>query len=235
MSTSEEPIIKLDGITKTYATGEVAVQVLKGVDLEIYPREYVALMGRSGAGKSTLMNILGCLDRPTGGAYYLAGQDVSSLEDDRLSIVRGKTIGFIFQSFHLLKDLNVRENVELPMEYQGVDVRERKERAESLLVRVGLGHRLDHYPRQLSGGERQRVAIARALSNKPRVLLADEPTGNLDSAARDSVLELFEELIDQESITLVMVTHDDLIGELAERRIIVADGKILDDGLGGKV
>lgn len=235
MSTSEEPIIKLDGITKTYATGEVAVQVLKGVDLEIYPREYVALMGRSGAGKSTLMNILGCLDRPTGGAYYLAGQDVSSLEDDRLSIVRGKTIGFIFQSFHLLKDLNVRENVELPMEYQGVDVRERKERAESLLVRVGLGHRLDHYPRQLSGGERQRVAIARALSNKPRVLLADEPTGNLDSAARDSVLELFEELIDQENITLVMVTHDDLIGELAERRIIVADGKILDDGLGGKV
>ena len=122
MSTSEEPIIKLDGITKTYATGEVAVQVLKGVDLEIYPREYVALMGRSGAGKSTLMNILGCLDRPTDGAYYLAGQDVSSLEDDRLSIVRGKTIGFIFQSFHLLKDLNVRENVELPMEYQGVDV-----------------------------------------------------------------------------------------------------------------
>ncbi|MEC9400837.1 MAG: ABC transporter ATP-binding protein [Myxococcota bacterium] len=235
MSTSEEPIIKLDGITKTYATGEVAVQVLKGVDLEIYPREYVALMGRSGAGKSTLMNILGCLDRPTDGAYYLAGQDVSSLEDDRLSIVRGKTIGFIFQSFHLLKDLNVRENVELPMEYQGVDVRERKERAESLLVRVGLGHRLDHYPRQLSGGERQRVAIARALSNKPRVLLADEPTGNLDSAARDSVLELFEELIDQENITLVMVTHDDLIGELAERRIIVADGKILDDGLGGKV
>ena len=235
MSTSEEPIIKLDGITKTYATGEVAVQALKGVDLEIYPREYVALMGRSGAGKSTLMNILGCLDRPTDGAYYLAGQDVSSLEDDRLSIVRGKTIGFIFQSFHLLKDLNVRENVELPMEYQGVDVRERKERAESLLVRVGLGHRLDHYPRQLSGGERQRVAIARALSNKPRVLLADEPTGNLDSAARDSVLELFEELIDQENITLVMVTHDDLIGELAERRIIVADGKILDDGLGGKV
>ena len=210
------------------------MQVLKGVDLEIYPREYVALMGRSGAGKSTLMNILGCLDRPTSGAYLLAGQDVSSLADDDLSVVRGRTIGFIFQSFHLLKDLNVRENVELPMEYQGVDVRDRKERAVSLLERVGLGHRLDHYPRQLSGGERQRVAIARALSNKPRVLLADEPTGNLDSAARDSVLELFEELIDQENITLVMVTHDDLIGELAERRIIVADGKILDDGLGGK-
>jgi len=234
MSTSEDPIIKLDAITKTYSTGELAVQVLKGVDLEIYPREYVALMGRSGAGKSTLMNILGCLDRPTSGAYLLAGQDVSSLADDDLSVVRGRTIGFIFQSFHLLKDLNVRENVELPMEYQGVDVRDRKERAVSLLERVGLGHRLDHYPRQLSGGERQRVAIARALSNKPRVLLADEPTGNLDSAARDSVLELFEELIDQENITLVMVTHDDLIGELAERRIIVADGKILDDGLGGK-
>lgn len=234
MSTSEDPIIKLDAITKTYSTGELAVQVLKGVDLEIYPREYVALMGRSGAGKSTLMNILGCLDRPTSGAYLLAGQDVSSLADDDLSVVRGRTIGFIFQSFHLLKDLNVRENVELPMEYQGVDVRDRKERAISLLERVGLGHRLDHYPRQLSGGERQRVAIARALSNKPRVLLADEPTGNLDSAARDSVLELFEELIDQENITLVMVTHDDLIGELAERRIIVADGKILDDGLGGK-
>lgn len=231
MASSEaKPIIELAQIKKSYDTGDVRVDVLKGIDLVINQREYVALMGRSGAGKSTLMNILGCLDLPSSGSYKLAGQDISTLNDDALSAVRGRQIGFIFQSFHLLKDLDVCENVELPMQYLGVDVQERRERAVSLLERVGLGHRIGYKPLQLSGGERQRVAIARALANRPGVLLADEPTGNLDSAARDQILGLFEELIDQENLTLVMVTHDDLIGELAQRRVVVADGKILDDG-----
>lgn len=228
-----ESVIELHKITRTYMNGDVEVPVLRGIDLRIDRGEYVALMGRSGAGKSTLMNILGCLDRPSSGQYLLAGQDVSVLDDDALSRVRGRTIGFVFQSFHLLKDRDVCENVELPMEYQGVEAPERRARAISLLERVGLGHRLDHKPQQLSGGERQRVAIARALANNPSVLLADEPTGNLDSAARQRVLDLFEELRLESSITLVMVTHDDLIGELAGRRVVVADGLILDDGLGG--
>lgn len=229
---SPQAVITLDQITRTYKNGEVEVPVLRGIDLRIDHGEYVAIMGRSGAGKSTLMNILGCLDLPSSGTYILDGHDVSALDDDQLSRVRGRTIGFVFQSFHLLKDRDVCENVELPMEYQGTPPAERRARAVELLERVGLGHRLEHKPQQLSGGERQRVAIARALANKPRVLLADEPTGNLDSAARGRILELFEELRQQESITLVMVTHDDLIGELAGRRIIVADGRILDDGRG---
>ncbi len=227
-----ESVIRMEEITRSFKAGEVDVQVLKGVNLEIFAGEYVAIMGRSGAGKSTLMNILGCLDRPSSGQYFLEGDDISALHDDALSRVRGKAIGFVFQSFHLLKDLNVRENVELPMEYQGVPAPERRERAEELLHRVGLSHRLTHRPKKLSGGERQRVAIARALANKPRILLADEPTGNLDSAARQSILELFEELVEQDNLTLVMVTHDDLIGELAERTIIVSDGRIIDDGRG---
>ena len=206
------------------------VPVLHGIDLRIDAGEYVAIMGRSGAGKSTLMNILGCMDRPSAGAYWLGGQDVSTLGDDALSQVRGRTIGFVFQSFHLLKDLGVRQNVELPMEYQDVPAQERAERAAGLLRRVGLGHRLDHRPQQLSGGERQRVAIARALANKPQVVLADEPTGNLDSGARSQILELFDELRDQEGLTLIMVTHDELIGQLAKRCVIVSDGVILEDG-----
>lgn len=227
---SHPPVIAMRDITRSFQAGEQKVQVLKGVHLEIFPGEYVAIMGRSGAGKSTLMNILGCLDRPSSGQYLLEGRDISKLPDDALSTVRGKAIGFVFQSFHLLKDLDVRENVELPMEYQGVAANVRKERAEELLVRVGLGHRLTHRPKKLSGGERQRVAIARALANKPRILLADEPTGNLDSSARQSILDLFDELIAEENLTLVMVTHDELIGELAQRKIIVSDGRIIDDG-----
>lgn len=227
-----ESMIRMEEITRSFKAGDVDVQVLKGVNLEIFAGEYVAIMGRSGAGKSTLMNILGCLDRPSSGRYLLEGKDISDLHDDALSGVRGKAIGFVFQSFHLLKDLNVRENVELPMEYQGVPPGARRERAEHLLERVGLGHRLTHSPKKLSGGERQRVAIARALANKPRILLADEPTGNLDSAARQSILELFDELIEQDNLTLVMVTHDELIGGLAQRKIIVSDGRIIDDGRG---
>jgi putative ABC transport system ATP-binding protein len=227
-------VIELTGVTKTYTTGEIEVEVLKGIDLRIDRGEYVAIMGRSGAGKSTLMNILGCLDRPTSGAFELDGQDISGLDDDALSRVRGRTIGFVFQSFHLLKNLTALENVELPMEYQDVGAKERKERARGLLELVGLGHRINNRPTQLSGGERQRVAIARALANQPRVLLADEPTGNLDAAARDAVLALFEELVDERDLTLVMVTHDELIGELARRLIVVEDGRVVDHGGGGR-
>lgn len=221
-------IIDLGDIKKTYQTGDVSVDVLRGIDLQIGRGEYVALIGRSGAGKSTLMNIIGCLDQPSSGHYVLDGKDVSKLDDDALSAVRGTTVGFVFQSFHLLPNRDIAENVELPMEYEHVSAAERRERAVSLLERVGLGHRLGHYPRQLSGGERQRVAIARALANQPRLLLADEPTGNLDSAARDRILQLFEELID-EDLTLVMVTHDSYISDRARRCVTLSDGKVLSD------
>ena len=219
-------VIELQGVHRTFVNGSVETQVLKGIDLTIGRGEYAAIMGRSGSGKSTLMNIMGCLDRPSSGSYRLRGTEVSTLDDDDLSDIRGNTIGFVFQSFHLLRNLRVRDNVSLPMEYQRVGVAERNERAEHLLERVGLSHRLHHIPNQLSGGERQRVAIARALANQPRVILADEPTGNLDGAARDRILELFDELHAQSEITLVLVTHDPLIGTLAKRVITVDDGRI---------
>jgi putative ABC transport system ATP-binding protein len=225
----EKALIRLEGVTRVYRNGDVEVPVLRGIDLSIEAGEYVAIMGRSGAGKSTLMNVLGCMDRPTGGKYWLDGHDVGALDDDALSRVRGKTIGFVFQAFHLLKGLTVVENVELPMEYQGVPASQRRARAEELLRRVGLGHRLEHHPQKLSGGERQRVAIARALSNQPRLLLADEPTGNLDSAAQKNILALFEELRRETGVTLVIVTHDPALGEAAERCVIVSDGKVLED------
>lgn len=226
---SPQGLIVLDDLRKTYKTGDVEVPVLRGIDLVIQPGEVLAIMGRSGAGKSTLMNILGCLDRPTSGRYVLDGCDIGQLDDDALSIIRGRTIGFVFQSFHLLKNLTVMENVGLPMEYQGVAVAEREARARDLLGRVGLSHRLDHYPQQLSGGERQRVAVARALSNQPRLILADEPTGNLDSAARDKILSLFRELQEETGVTLVMVTHDPSIGDEVPRCVVVADGKVVED------
>lgn len=225
----EKALIRLEGVTRVYRNGDVEVPVLRGIDLSIEAGEYVAIMGRSGAGKSTLMNVLGCMDRPTGGKYWLDGHDVGALDDDALSRVRGKTIGFVFQAFHLLKGLTIVENVELPMEYQGVPASQRRARAEELLRRVGLGHRLEHHPQKLSGGERQRVAIARALSNQPRLLLADEPTGNLDSAAQKNILALFEELRRETGVTLVIVTHDPALGEAAERCVIVSDGKVLED------
>lgn len=224
-----EPMIGLSGITKTYQPGDVEVKVLRGIDMEVEVGEYLALVGRSGAGKSTLMNIIGCLDQPTTGHYVLDGRDISSLDDDSLSRVRGTTIGFVFQSFHLLANRNVAENVELPMEYEGIAANARRARAVQLLERVGLGHRLGHYPRQLSGGERQRVAIARALANQPRILLADEPTGNLDSSARDKILGLFEELLDTTDLTLVVVTHDEYVSDRARRCVTLSDGKIVDD------
>ena len=219
-------VIDLNNITKTYRTGEIDVPVLKGIDLTVHEGEQVAIMGRSGSGKSTLMNILGCLDRPTTGSYRLAGVDVSSVDDDEISRLRGLHIGFVFQSFHLLKARTVLKNVELPMEYQNVGAAERRDRAAHLLEKVGLAHRLDHRPHQLSGGERQRVAIARALANHPKVLLADEPTGNLDTRAREAVLQLFNDLQSESGLTTVMVTHDTEIGDRAKRLIILTDGRI---------
>jgi putative ABC transport system ATP-binding protein len=223
------PIVALEQITKTYRSGDLDVEVLRGIDLQIGSGEHVALVGRSGAGKSTLMNIVGCLDQPTSGTYTLDGQDVSELGDDRLSEVRGATIGFVFQSFHLLESRTIEENVELPMEYQNVAAPRRRQRSTELLERVGLGHRFGHYPRQLSGGERQRVAIARSLANRPRLLLADEPTGNLDSAARDQILELFDELVEETEVTLVVVTHDDYISDRAPRCVTLSDGRVVED------
>ena len=221
-----EALIALSEITKTYQLGEVDVPVLRGINLEIDYGEYVSIMGRSGSGKSTLMNIVGCLDQPTAGSYRLEGREVETLDDDELSDLRGRTVGFVFQSFHLLKNLTVLQNVELPMEYQGIVPSARRLKAASLLERVGLGHRLEHRPNQLSGGERQRVAVARALANDPSLLLADEPTGNLDSRAREAILGLFDELHRETNVTLVVVTHDPAIAERTPRVIRIADGKV---------
>jgi putative ABC transport system ATP-binding protein len=207
----------------------VEVPVLKGIDLTIEAGEYVSIMGRSGAGKSTLMNILGCMDRPTGGEYTLDGQRIASLDDDALSTIRGRTVGFVFQSFHLLKGLTVLQNVELPMEYQHIPAAQKRLRAHELIERVGLSHRLGHRPSQLSGGECQRVAIARALSNNPRVVLADEPTGNLDISAQGRILELFEALQRETGVTLIMVTHDESVGRKTDRRIVLSDGRVVED------
>jgi len=220
-------LIDLQGITKTYRTGEVDVPVLRGIDLQIHRGEQVVIMGRSGSGKSTLMNILGCLDQPTDGRYALDGHQVAGLPDDDVSRIRGQLIGFVFQAFHLLKGRTVVENVELPLEYQNVAPETGRARAISLLERVGLGHRLYHRPNQLSGGERQRVAIARALVNEPRLLLADEPTGNLDTRARQQILDLFSELQADGALTTVMVTHDPEIGALAGRLVQIADGRVV--------
>jgi putative ABC transport system ATP-binding protein len=224
--TAPEPLIQLAAITKSYALGEVDVDVLRGIDLTVDKGEYLAIMGRSGSGKSTLMNILGCLDQPSGGSYRLAGRDIHALDDNELSDLRGRTVGFVFQAFHLLKHRTVLQNVELPMEYQGVAPGPRRAKAQSLLEQVGLGHRLEHRPNQLSGGERQRVAVARALSNDPALLLADEPTGNLDSKAREVILELFDRLHQETGITLVVVTHDPSIAERTPRVVHIADGKV---------
>ena len=229
-------MIELRDITRTYVLASrsrrgrgARVDVLRGIDLRIEAGEHVAIMGPSGSGKSTLMNIVGCLDRPTEGRYWLDERDVSTLDDDTISTIRGQTIGFVFQSFHLLANLTIEENVALPAEYQGVGRRERRTRATALLDRVGLGHRLGHRPNELSGGERQRVAIARALINRPRLVLADEPTGNLDSQVRDEILGLFATLREEMEITLIMVTHDPSIGEVAQRCVHMLDGRVVSD------
>ncbi len=215
-------------LTRHYGEGEHLVQALHPLDLHIADNDFVAIMGSSGSGKSTLLNILGCLDRPSSGQYLLDGEDVSQLSDEALSAVRNRKIGFIFQSFHLLPRLSALENVALPLRYSQVALPDALARAEQLLQQVGLGHRLDHRPNQLSGGQRQRVAIARSLINNPKVLFADEPTGNLDSQTSAEVMALLKSL-HQQGNTIVLVTHEDEIAAFARRVIRLRDGRIVQE------
>ena len=228
MSMPKQAVITLEGIKKTYVNGKLTVPVLHGIDLSIYEGEFTSIMGPSGSGKSTFMNILGCLDRPTEGSYRLDGQEVAHLSDDELAYVRNKRIGFVFQSFNLLPKLTALDNVALPMVYAGVSKQERKERASQLLTELGLGTRLDHMPAELSGGQRQRVAIARALANDPAIIMADEPTGNLDSKASLDVMHIFTELYEQ-GRTIILVTHEPDIAEYARRNVVLRDGLIVED------
>ncbi|WFE37013.1 ABC transporter ATP-binding protein [Micromonospora sp. WMMD998] len=216
-------------VSRTYELDGVSVSALRGVSLTIDQGEYVAVIGPSGSGKSTLMHLLGGLDRPTGGRLVIGGRDVATLTAPELATLRNATIGFVFQAFHLLARTSAVDNVALPLVYRGVGARQRRERAAAMLGRVGLGHRLHHRPNQLSGGEQQRVAIARALVTEPAVLLADEPTGNLDSATGEAVLELLERLNAESGVALVMVTHDQEVAARARRRIAVRDGLIRSD------
>jgi putative ABC transport system ATP-binding protein len=219
------PIIHIEDVWKTYQMGVEQVHALRGLSLDVHPNEYVAIMGPSGSGKSTLMNIVGCLDIPTSGRYVLTGRDVSTLDDDALAAVRNREIGFVFQTFNLLPRVNCLQNVELPLIYSGMSKRERRERAAEALVSVGLGDRMDHRPNELSGGQRQRVAVARALVNGPAILLADEPTGNLDTATSEEIMRLFEVLY-RRGNTLLVVTHEEDIAEHARRIVRLRDGDI---------
>jgi len=225
LSAAPAPLLSLRGVQKHYGEGHARLQVLHDVDLEVGEGEFVAIVGQSGSGKSTLLNILGCLDRPSSGSYVLEGEDTATLSDDRLSELRNASIGFVFQSFQLVPQLTVLENVEVPMFYSGVPKAERHRVAQERLAEVGLAGRLHHRPPQLSGGEQQRVAIARALSNGPRLLLADEPTGNLDSATGDQILGLIRTLHDSGK-TVVMITHDARVAAAAKRRVRILDGRI---------
>ena len=218
-------MIHLQGVTKEYASGLAKVRALKGVDMHIAAGELVAIMGRSGSGKSTLLNILGLMDRPTAGRYLLAGEDVSLLDDDRLSDLRNRQIGFVFQSFHLLPRLSALDNVRLPLRFAAQPPPDADAQAMHLLERVGLADRAHHRPNELSGGQRQRVAIARALMNQPKVLLADEPTGNLDSTTSDQIVELLHELNGQGQ-TVVLVTHEPEVAQHANRQIVLLDGRV---------
>ena len=223
---SVEPIIRLEGLEKSYDLGgEAEVRALRGVNLVVEPGSYVAIMGPSGSGKSTMLNLIGCLDRPTAGHYYLGGTDVSRMPDDELSEARGSRIGFIFQSYNLIAQLTVIENIQVPLLYQGKDLRAYHDHCVKLAHAVGLGNRLHHRPSQLSGGQQQRVAIARSLVNDPLLMLADEPTGNLDSRTGQEVLELIDTL-NAQGKTIVLVTHDERIGNRAHRVIHMQDGLI---------
>ena len=228
-SAGQVPVIELAGIRKSYSSGRFAVDALRGIDLSIAKGELVAIMGPSGSGKTTLMEILGCLLQPSAGSYRFRGTPVEAITPDGLAALRGREIGFVFQSFNLLPRLSAVENVELPLGYRGVPRRERRTRAAHALERVGLGARGRHRPAELSGGERQRVAIARALVNEPSVVLADEPTGNLDTHTGEAILELLLSL-KRDGATVVMVTHDPRIGERVERLVEIRDGRIEHDG-----
>ncbi|MBW2722827.1 MAG: ABC transporter ATP-binding protein [Deltaproteobacteria bacterium] len=219
-------MIQLDSITRTYSMGSVEVQALRGIDLAIERNEYLAVMGPSGSGKSTLLNILGCLDRPSSGRFRLADRDVAQLSDLELSRVRNAFVGFVFQTFNLLPRATALNNVETPLIYAGVRGRERRHRAERALEHVGLGNRMHHRPNELSGGERQRVAIARALVNEPSLILADEPTGNLDSATGDEIMQILDDLHEAGN-TIILVTHENHVAKHAKRRILMRDGQIL--------
>jgi putative ABC transport system ATP-binding protein len=223
-------LIEIKDLDKNYVMGEIEVPALMGINLSININEYVAIMGPSGSGKSTLMNILGCLDTPSGGNYFFNKVDVNTLNDDQLSAMRNREIGFIFQSFNLLPRMSSLHNVELPLMYAGIPKNERKERAIHALERVGLAERMNHKPTELSGGQRQRVAIARALVTKPGILLADEPTGALDSKTGDEIMRLFDEL-HHEGNTIILITHEKEIAEFAHRTIFLKDGKVFSDDL----
>jgi putative ABC transport system ATP-binding protein len=223
-----EPLIVLSDVTKIYDTGDVQLRALDGVSLRVDEGEFVAVMGSSGSGKSTLMNIVGCLDRPTSGVYTLAGKDVSGLSRAELATTRNHFLGFVFQQFNLLARTSAAENVELPLVYAGVGGKERRRRAVAALEQVGLGNRLEHNPNQLSGGQQQRVAIARAIVNRPKVILADEPTGALDSRTSVEVMAVFQEL-GRAGITIVLVTHEQDVAEFASRVVMMRDGHILSD------
>ena len=219
-------IIHAEELTKTYLMGQVEVHALRGVSFDIRDGEFVAIMGPSGSGKSTLMNLVGCLDTPTSGRLTVSGQNVNELSDRRLAKLRGETVGFVFQTFNLIPRITALNNVLLPMGFVGaIPKDQRHQQAESMLERVGLGHRINHMPTELSGGERQRVAIARALANNPKLILADEPTGNLDTKTGAAILDLFDDL-HNEGRTLVMVTHDPNVADRAQRRIQIVDGEI---------
>ena len=225
--------IQLSGIKKIYQIGDQEVAALNGIDLDIKKGEFAALMGPSGSGKSTLMNILGCLDRPTVGSYRLDGEEVANLGDDALAITRNRKIGLVFQNFNLLSRISTLDNVALPLVYAGVGHREREERAMHYLEAVGLADRKDHQPNELSGGQRQRVAIARALVNDPRIIMADEPTGNLDTKSTGEIMEIFHRMHEEEGRTIILVTHEPDIAACASRQLLVRDGVITrDEGRG---
>ncbi len=227
----EEPIIELQDVWKIYRMGDVEVPALRGLSLKVYPHEFVAIMGPSGSGKSTVMNMVGCLDVPTKGEVFLEGHNISELDESDLAQIRGRIIGFIFQSFNLMPGLTAMENVMLPMTFQNIPRFEREKKAKKLLTEVGLEKRMHHKPTELSGGEQQRVAIARSLANNPDVILADEPTGNLDSKRGKEIMDMLSKLHESDGKTVVMVTHDENLSKYADRLIHLRDGKTMEGGI----